>query len=397
MSEVRLAAVISHPTQHFVPLYVELAKKNNIKLKVFYIAENGIKATYDQQFGVQVKWNTPMLEGYEYEFVEPGKVVDDFGFFSVDSKELTKTLSEFNPNWLWLHGYSQRANWRALMAKKAHTKVLYSSDSNFGIKPKKTYRSFYKKLIKRIAVRLFFKKINIFLSISPANKQYLINYGVDESQIIDSAFPVDIDRLSQQRSALNEKSVERLKQDLSIEEKAKVIIVVGKLIPRKRVADVVDALSKLKDQTIHLIVVGSGECQAQLVAQSVKRQLTNRVHFTGFVNQAELPRYLAAADIFVMPSEDEPYGAVVAEALPFALPIVIARAVGAVGASAIEKKNALLFNVGEVGDLVVQLDFLLSNSELMLSFSKQSLLMSCEHNKDVMASHIAQVCNDKSH
>ena len=50
--------------------------------------------------------------------------------------------------------------------------------------------------------------------------------------------------------------------------------------------------------------------------------------FTGFVNQSELPALYAASDVFVLPSENEPWGLAVNEAMCASLPVVVSREVG---------------------------------------------------------------------
>jgi len=320
MKKRKLAVVISHPTQHFVPLYVQLSRYSDLELNVFYVAENGVSSSYDEQFAVDVQWDTPMLNGYKYEFVEPGKVLDDFGFFSVDSKEITSALTDFAPDWLWVHGYSQRVNWRAIRAIKPHTKVLYTSDSNIfntEVHNQGGVRKNLKEKIKKIIISQFFNAIDCYLSIGPANKAYLLHYGAKENQLVPTTFPVDIDRLVKQKESLQNEDLISLREKYGIPSDSKIILVVGKLMLRKRVGNVIDALSTLSDSSTHLLIVGSGECETRLREQVKAKNLSARVHFAGFINQMVLPAYFSIADVLVFPSENEPYGAVVSEALPF--------------------------------------------------------------------------------
>jgi len=53
------------------------------------------------------------------------------------------------------------------------------------------------------------------------------------------------------------------------------------------------------------------------------------VVFGGFVNQSGLPRAFGCADVFVLPSEDEPWGLIVNEAMCAGLPVVVSAEVGA--------------------------------------------------------------------
>ncbi len=61
----------------------------------------------------------------------------------------------------------------------------------------------------------------------------------------------------------------------------------------------------------------------------VASQAPGRATFLGFVNQSELPDVYGLADMFVMPSESEPWGLVLNEAMVAGLPPVVAAEVGA--------------------------------------------------------------------
>lgn len=389
MKPIRLAVVISHPTQHFFPVYVELAKRPEIDLKVFYIVENGVQESLDAQFGVKVQWDTPMLEGYEYEFIEPGKIATNFGFFDIDSTVLVSKMNSFDPDCLWVHGYAQRANWRALRGMKKHVRTIYSSDSNASIVSPK-----WKQWIKGFVITSFFKRIDAFLSVSPSNYRYLTLFGAKKEMIFETSFPIDTERLSAQREDLTADSAKALKGELSIPNTSKVLLVVGKLLGRKRVRDVVEALAHLHDDSVHLLVVGSGECHSQLLDLAKRNGLSERVHITGFINQGKLPAYFDIADVLVFPSENEPYGAVVSEALVFGLPIVIASGIGAIGASAVEGKNSLVYRVSDVRDLAEKLNRLLASPLLLEDYAKQSLSMAQAHDKRIMATDIVRICRN---
>ena len=389
MKMTRLAVVVSHPTQHFVPLYVELAKQQNIKLKVFFIAENGVQLSRDIQFGVDVKWDVPMTQGYPHEFVEPGKLLDAFTFKSVDSPFLIAKLKEFKADWLWLHGYAQRANWRALLNKSPSTQVMYTSDSNAA-----STVPFFKQAIKSLVIRFFFRRVDAFFSIGPANHDYLLRYGAAREKIYNTFFPVDIERLSAQREALQPDDVKAIRSSLNIDPNAHVLLVVGKLIERKRCHDAVMALSKLSNVNTHLVLVGSGDCEADLLKLAREHRLQNRVHIAGFVNQQRLPLYFALADVLLFPSVREPYGAVVAESLPFGLPIVIAKGIGAVGVSAIEGKNADVFTPENVAELANVIDALLSDEVRMKNYANYALSIAPLHDKTSMLKKMVDVMHN---
>ena len=57
----------SHPIQYFAPLY-KYMNAHGVKTKAWYCSDESIKGGLDVQFGVDVKWDIPLLEGYEYKF-----------------------------------------------------------------------------------------------------------------------------------------------------------------------------------------------------------------------------------------------------------------------------------------------------------------------------------------
>src|SRR5918993_294520 len=59
----------SHPVQYFAPLY-KFLNEHNLATKAWYCSDESIKGGLDVQFGVQVKWDIPLLEGYESVFLK---------------------------------------------------------------------------------------------------------------------------------------------------------------------------------------------------------------------------------------------------------------------------------------------------------------------------------------
>ena len=111
-----------------------------------------------------------------------------------------------------------------------------------------------------------------------------------------------------------------------------MVLYAAKCARRKRPGDLLDAVRQLKSETgcpFTLVMAGSGELEQQLRAFCAKHALDNVV-FTGFVNQSELPALYAASDVFVLPSEHEPWGLAVNEAMCAGLPVVVSREVGCV-------------------------------------------------------------------
>ena len=60
----------SHPIQYFAPLYQHLAKDPSFKVQVIYLTDETVNGYLDEQFGVDVTWDIPLLKGYEFVFLK---------------------------------------------------------------------------------------------------------------------------------------------------------------------------------------------------------------------------------------------------------------------------------------------------------------------------------------
>jgi glycosyltransferase involved in cell wall biosynthesis len=106
-----------------------------------------------------------------------------------------------------------------------------------------------------------------------------------------------------------------IRQELDIPTDAFVIISVARLVPLKRIDAVVRALSSIDDSAM-LVVVGDGPEQGPLEELSRRLGLSTRVRFVGRQDPRD---YLAAADVFALPSRLESFGLAYVEAMMMGL------------------------------------------------------------------------------
>ena len=405
----KLAIVTTHAIQHFVPVYRRLAEHYGIDLKVFYIGENGVKDSVDKDFGVSYAWDLPLLEGYSHEFVNPGKIIQNFGFREVDCVKINQLLDDYQPDFVWLNGYWAMVNWRVLIKtwlrrvsqsllrnKKAKlARLVYSSDSNL-----QDYRNSFKKIIKQVLVRFFIKRCDHYISVSEQNRLYLEHYGALSDKVEDACYPIDMERLTVQRNVLTEADRNKLRAQYGIDQGAFVVIFSGKLIDHKRPIDLVHALARLKTQTRDCIVLFMGDGEQRAEIESIAKQLgvENQIALTGFVNQSDIARHLFAADVLALPSRKEPFGAVVPEALPFGLPIIAANQIGAVGENdpAQPEKNAIVYPWGNVNALAEAIEQLMTNNELYKSFQQHSFALIGDNDIDVYCQALLKFLKNRS-
>ncbi len=96
------------------------------------------------------------------------------------------------------------------------------------------------------------------------------------------------------------------------------------------------------------VICGEGALRERLQTQARAAGLAERVVFTGF--SSEVPRLLAAADVFVLPSRHEGLGMAAIEAMAAGLPVVASR-VGGLPEVVVDGETGLLVPVGDAGAL----------------------------------------------
>ncbi len=121
----------------------------------------------------------------------------------------------------------------------------------------------------------------------------------------------------------------RTRAELGLPASSVVVGTVGRLTAVKGQVDLVAAVAALGDPRIRLLLVGDGEERASLTARAAALGVRDQVCFAGW--RADVPRLLAAMDIFVLPSYNEGMGRALVEAMGSGL-AVIATAVGGVPA-----------------------------------------------------------------
>jgi phosphatidylinositol alpha-1,6-mannosyltransferase len=118
----------------------------------------------------------------------------------------------------------------------------------------------------------------------------------------------------------------------------KVIISVGRLVHRKGQDILIKSMPAVlaEHPTAHILLVGEGPYRDDLTKMVKELNLSDAVTFIGRIQYQELPRYICAGDIFVMPSrsrlaglEVEGLGIVYLEASSCALPVIAGRSGGA--------------------------------------------------------------------
>jgi glycosyltransferase involved in cell wall biosynthesis len=153
------------------------------------------------------------------------------------------------------------------------------------------------------------------------------------------------------------------------------VLYAAKFSARKRPRDILEAARRLKAEGVRpftIVMTGSGELEPELRKYCADHGLNNVV-FTGFVNQSDLPALYGAVDVFVLPSENEPFGLAVNEAMCARLPVVVSREVGCVPDLVGDEVNGYTPSAGDVTGLSQALRRLIEDEGLRQRLGQDSL------------------------
>lgn len=106
-----------------------------------------------------------------------------------------------------------------------------------------------------------------------------------------------------------------------------VIVTVGRVVSRKNIDALVEAMTRLKGpggdpNKVKLVVIGDGPERQRLIELAQSKQQDSRIHFVGNIDNETKHRYLACADIYASTSIHEGFGLVFLEAMHAGLPVV---------------------------------------------------------------------------
>ena len=367
----RLAVLHSHPIQYFTPLYRRLAEEPGIDLTAYFCSKQGLRTYEDEGFGIPVKWDTPLLDGYHHRFLRNLRGETQVGgFFSLINLDLVAELYRNRFDALLVHGHMYFSYLLGVFAAKAMgIPVFMRCDTHLLLR-----RSRLKLAMREPIMRFFYKHLcDRCLPVGTRNRAFYLAHGVRQDQLFDVPFTVD-NAYFTQATAPFKAHVQDTRAELGLPTDKPLILYASKLTPRKRPGDLLAAFRMLCEGGVEaaLVFVGSGELEQGLRDQ-VRRHKLPDVYFAGFQNQSELPKFYAVADVFVLPSENEPWGLVINEAMCAGLPIVASEEIGAVPDLVQDSYNGFRFRAGDVRHLAVCLEKLVTDESVRGSMGEKSL------------------------
>jgi glycosyltransferase involved in cell wall biosynthesis len=107
------------------------------------------------------------------------------------------------------------------------------------------------------------------------------------------------------------------------------IVYAGQLIRRKRVDLLISAVATMADLQWRLKIVGDGPMRSALERQARVSKVADRIVFTGGQRRAHVLEHLGEADVAVLPSDHDGWGALIEEAMGVGVPVIASDGCGA--------------------------------------------------------------------
>jgi glycosyltransferase involved in cell wall biosynthesis len=334
-------------------LFKLLAEKNKIKIKVFYTWEQSKERVYDKKFGKEIKWDIPLLEGYDYTFVKnTAKNPGSGHFYGVINPTLISEIEEWNANAILVFGWNHQSHFKAMRHFKGKIPVYFRGDSTLldeTIDLKISLRRIWLKLVYRYIDYAFYVGIN--------NKKYYLKHGLKEKQLIFAPHAIDNKRFYDDDGQYAKKAM-IWRKELGYSENDKVILFVGKFEPKKNPLLLIDAAKEI--QKYKFLFVGNGKLENEMKNRADE---FSNIQFLPFQNQSLMPVVYRLGSVFVLPSKGpgETWGLAVNEAMACGLPVLVSNKVGCAIDLVEYGKNGFIFKSDDIDDLIEKLSLFENN------------------------------------
>jgi glycosyltransferase involved in cell wall biosynthesis len=303
---MRVLTFSTHPIQYQYPLFMSLASRDVIDLEICYYTGYDGSAGKDPGFGRSVVWDIP---------VRPGNFRQFRAWGERGCPEPTRTFSpgsvfyalRSRPDVVLLHSGLHAGDLAVLAACRARGIPVVCRPETL------SYRRHGSSMFK--ARSWVLRSADALCAIGSRARQRLMEAGVPETRIVMSPYSIDVERFGVTRELTRREA----RAFIGIPDDLPVVLFAGKLTERKRPLDVVKALS-LASFPARLVIAGTGQLSTRVWAEVERHHIP--CTDLGFVNQSRIPYVYRAANVVVLPSDWEPWGLAVNEAMACGTPAV---------------------------------------------------------------------------
>ncbi len=354
LKKTKLAIITTHPIQYYAPWFAHLAATVQFDIRVYYLWDGGIHNKHDPGFNQEVKWDIPLLEGYQYEFVvNTSKTPGTNSFLGIKNRGLIRKIYSFAPDVILLVGYNYYEMIKVILwGRMRKIPLMLRGDSHILL----NHNSIKYKL-KSLLRSLIFSRFEKVLFVGKSNREYYRRQGVPANKLEFAPHAIDTIRFEQFQG-------DSLRERLGISREKKVFLFVGKFVEKKWPDKLLSTFKSITNENVVLIFVGAGPLE-----EKMKRLAANNsnIYFHPFVNQREMPSVYNSVDLIILPSYGpyETWGLVINEAMTLSVPALVSTHVGCQKDLVIPQKTGLVFKAGDIEDLRAKLKVAMTSDQLL--------------------------------
>ena len=329
--------------------------------KILYIGDAAsphlarwIKLAHSQGFEVSVfSFRTPApesarLSGVKYEVYDGVESLSSSFLFKKFSylkafPALRRLVKRIQPDIVHAHYASSYGLLASLLARHPLIISAWGSD----------VFAFGDSRIGRMILRYNFSKADRILSTSEVMKKRVMQFSPKEIEV--TPFGVDVDLFHPG------------KVDFPLFSDAELVFGMIKTMNRIYGVDLAllafkQVMDRFPERRLKLLLVGGGDTDNEFRNLAERMGISTHVHFTGRIEQSEVPHYHRMIDVFLNPSRAESFGVSVLEAMACGRPVIVAKT-GGLEEIVTDQVNGLYCEPGNSESLAERMIFLTENSD----------------------------------
>lgn len=322
MKRIRLGIVATRPVQYTAPLFRLLAGSERVLPKAFFTwSQTAGGEFFDVEFGMNITWDVPLLEGYEYEFAAnvarrpgPGH------FFGIRTPSLPAAIERWRADALLVYGWNHASHLGVMRRFRGRLPIFFRGDSTL-LDPAPPIR----RALRQVTLRWVYRHVDFAISVGSDNRDYFQWCGIPRQRIAFAPHCVD-NGWFEDPAGRHDARATAWRAQLGIEADEVVYVFAGKLIAKKDPTLLLRAFIE-SGAPGHLVFFGSGKLEERLRSLAAERR---NVHFMPFQNQSGMPAVYRLGDVFALTScgPGETWGLALNEAMACGRPVIASSRAG---------------------------------------------------------------------
>jgi len=338
--------VSAQPIQNSQPMRL-MADDARVDVLTAYCSLPDRKMWRDPEQKTREAFDVPVLDGYRWKQLRnysPRPRLEKF--YGLINPAVISLVS--SSDCCVIYGHSYISFWLAIATAKILRKPLLLGTDATSLQSHYGGSSWKSSLKKKVFPFLYKRIADLVLVPSTASKRFIRSLGIPEERIAITPYVVDNDYIAKVASQADRRAV---RESWQVADDSVVALFCAKFLPRKRPLDALRAFARANVPNSYLVMVGEGPLADSIKEEAKRLDVEHKVRFPGLIKYSKLPEAYASSDVLVFPSEHEPYGLPVNEAMICGIPAIVSDRVGA-GFDLVENgETGIVFPSGDVESL----------------------------------------------